>query len=74
MSANMAAKLACLSMEEMEEYERSRWRVGEEQLPVGLYGWHISHMKVYEEPLELERLGIDRAPQSWRYVPEDLQG
>ena len=33
-----------------------------------LYGWHISDLKIYDKPILLEKLGVDKAPQSWRYV------
>ena len=33
-----------------------------------LYGWHISDLKIYDKPILLEELGVDKAPQSWRYV------
>ena len=33
-----------------------------------LYGWHISDLKIYDTPMLLEELGVDKAPQSWRYV------
>ena len=48
-----------------------------------LYGWHISSLKIYDSPEPLsefarlretkfgyELLQLDRAPQSWCYVPE----
>lgn len=33
-------------------------------------GWGISELKLYERPLELRELGVDKPPQSWRYVEE----
>lgn len=34
------------------------------------YGWHISDLKIYDEPIELSEFGLTRPPQSWRYVEE----
>ena len=50
----------------------------------GLYGWHISDLQIYDSPLELSMFYRDyapngmpikhlqRAPQSWCYVEEQL--
>lgn len=35
-----------------------------------LYGWHISNLKIYDEPKELSDFGLKRPPQSWCYVEE----
>lgn len=35
-----------------------------------LYGWHISDLKIYDEPQELSEFGLTRSPQSWCYVEE----
>lgn len=32
------------------------------------YGWHISELKIYDQPKELREFGVSRAPQSWQYV------
>lgn len=32
------------------------------------YGWHISNLKIYDNPREISRFGLKRAPQSWCYV------
>lgn len=43
-----------------------------------LYGWHISDLHIYKNPLDLSALsGLDgepvkRAPQSWRYVTQNF--
>jgi hypothetical protein len=46
-----------------------------------LYGWHISNLKIYDEPKELSRFGkfgfghkvpLKMPPQSWCYVEELL--
>lgn len=34
-----------------------------------LYGWTISDLCVLEKPMLLSEFGIERAPQSWRYLP-----
>ncbi len=34
------------------------------------YGWHISDLKIYDEPIELSEFGLTRPPQSWCYVEE----
>lgn len=33
-----------------------------------LYGWHISNLKIYDDPKELSDFGLKRPPQSWCYV------
>lgn len=50
---------ACLTREEIVRYLRG----------VG-YGWHISDLKIYEQPRKLEEFGVKRPPQSWMYVEE----
>lgn len=37
---------------------------------VGGYGWHISDLKIYDQPKELREFNISRPPQSWCYVEE----
>ena len=64
----------CLSAAEMRKYANGA---------NGLYGWHISNLKIYNKPRELreftglrqtkfraEPVPITRAPQSWCYVEE----
>lgn len=66
----------CLSAAEMRKYANGA---------NGLYGWHISSLKVYDDPKELSKfkglrktkfgyapVEIKRPPQSWCYV-EELQ-
>lgn len=36
-----------------------------------LYGWHISNLKIYDQPKELSEFKIKRPPQSWCYVEEE---
>lgn len=35
-----------------------------------LYGWHISELKVYDEPKKLGEFGVNRAPQAWRFIDD----
>ena len=67
----------CLSAAEMRKYANGA---------NGLYGWHISNLKIYDTPRELREFyavpnevevalkekpkPITRPPQSWRYVEE----
>ena len=64
----------CLSVAEMRKYANGA---------NGLYGWHISNIRIYDTPRELSEFtglrdtrfgaapyGIKRAPQSWCYVVE----
>lgn len=30
-----------------------------------VHGWHISDLKIYDEPIELSEFGLTRSPQSW---------
>ena len=69
----------CLSAAEMRKYANGA---------NGLYGWHISNLKIYDTPRELREFyavpneaevalkakpkPVTRPPQSWRYVEELL--
>lgn len=35
-----------------------------------VFGWRISDLVIYDEPMELREFGVDRAPQSWCYTEE----
>lgn len=35
-----------------------------------MYGWHISDLKIYDKPKELNEFKVTRPPQSWCYVEE----
>lgn len=51
----------CLSYREIEEYGKGKT----------LYGWHISDLKIYDKPKDLNDFcggEITRPPQSWQYV------
>ena len=36
-----------------------------------LYGWKIEKVKLYDKPKPLRKLGLQKAPQSWRYITEN---
>lgn len=56
--SNEALKNMCLSNKDLNEYGKLD----------RVYGWHITDLKIYGKPILLEELGVDKAPQSWRYV------
>lgn len=67
----------CLSAAEMRKYANGA---------NGLYGWHISNLRIYDHPRDLWEFAglqretefglaprpITRPPQSWRYVEEEI--
>ena len=55
------AQRAQVSEEYIREYANSGW----------LYGWEVTEPTRLQEPVALSALGIDRAPQSWRYLGTD---
>lgn len=73
---------SCLTVQQVKDY--ARWKYGMRYVDLkDLYGWHISDLKIYYVPRELQsftglqktRFGlreveITRAPQSWCYVEE----
>jgi predicted transcriptional regulator len=48
----------CMTYDEFEQYLDGKMG----------YGWHISDLKIYDEPKELSEFGLTRPPQSWCYV------
>ena len=50
---------ACISYEDMADY------IGHGKQG---YGWRIADLKIYDEPKELSEFGVNRAPQSWRFI------
>lgn len=52
---------SCLSFADIYEYIGERYG----------YAWHISDLKIYDEPKKLNKFGFSRPPQSWCYV-EDI--
>lgn len=58
---------SCLSFTDIKNY------IGEESFFETFFGWHISFLKIYEEPKELNEFvcngkTINRPPQSWCYI------
>ena len=74
---------SCLTVPQVKDY--AGWKSGLSYADLkDLYGWHISDLKIYDQPRELReftglqstRFGmrpvkITRPPQSWRYVEDD---
>lgn len=50
---------SCLTNDELATY------AGKNDI---IYGWHISDLKIYDNPRELSDFGKARPPQSWCYV------
>lgn len=72
-NADIAEKQGCIKREKLLQYSNGK----------ELYGWHISNLKIYDTPKELnffvglrktkfgyEPVEIKRPPQSWCYVDE----
>ncbi len=59
-NADIAEQQGRIKREELSEYSNGKQ----------LYGWHISDLKIYDEPKELNEFSIARPPQSWLYVME----
>ena len=71
-NADLAEQLGCIRREKIREY------AGEKEV----FGWHISDLKIYDEPKELSEFYVEgsqtfdyppltkmkRPPQSWCYV------
>lgn len=55
------AQDAQVSPEYVEEYGGMGW----------VYAWKVKNPTRFPEPVALSALGIDRAPQSWRYLGTD---
>ena len=49
---------ACLTYEQAEEYAPDQ----------SFCAWHISDLEIFDEPKELKDLGVEKAPQSWRFI------
>lgn len=74
-NADLAERLGCIRREKIREY------AGEKEA----FGWHISELKIYDEPKELSEFLVEgsqtfdyppltkmkRPPQSWCYVEEN---
>lgn len=61
-NADVFSKYAQLSLVEQKKYGANK----------PLFGWHISKLKIYDKPKELEEFKQTRPPQSWCYVEELL--
>lgn len=59
---------SCLSKQELGDYEFSAPQRDFCMYRVGVYGWHISQLVIYDTPKGLSEFNITKAPQSWRYV------
>ena len=53
-------RASCLTKKQLKEY------AGDSGKP--LWGWHITHLKVYAKPLSLPEIRMKKAPQSWCYI------
>ena len=53
---------SCISKEELNLY-------GASSNP--LFAWHMSQLKIYDTPKNINDFGLKRAPQSWCYVEEE---
>jgi len=63
---------SCLTRKELCDYENSAESKENCINLVGLFGWHISSLVIYEEPKFLRDFSLNIPPQSWRYV-NDLE-
>ena len=76
-------KLSCMTAKELYDYENSAEAEDYCLYLIGLYGWHVSELKIYDKPKKLEEFSglretkfgyapvkLTRPPQSWRYVEE----
>lgn len=61
-------KGSCLTHEHLQKYETNGLSCGQSFWVVGLFGWHISNLKIYDTPIDLKEHGIKRPPQSWQYI------
>lgn len=66
--ANRAEEILCMSLDELWAYSKDG----------DLYIWHISDLKVYEDPRPLSdfvcRKPLKMPPQSWCYVEDPKEG
>lgn len=58
-------KASCLTAREIIDYAKDK---GGNFMHT--FGWHISDLKIYDEPKELSAFGLKKPPQSWCYVEE----
>jgi len=62
LSTQWLMKEGCVTGKELCEYGNNGHKF--------LYAWHISDLKLYDEPKELTEFGFTRPPQSWCYTEE----
>lgn len=53
-------KRSCLTEKQLKEYTGDGGKT--------VWGWTVSEVEEYKEPIPIDKLGIKRAPQSWQYV------
>ena len=61
-------KYSCLCKDEIGDYEMSAEPKENCIYRVGVYGWRISNVTIYDSPKDLIDFGLKRPPQSWCYV------
>ena len=60
---------SCLTCKQLDDYLQASEKHDETKpSPVYGYGWHISNLKIFDEPKPLAHFGKDRPPQSWEYI------
>ena len=59
---------SCMTIQQLAQYELDAIPKEFTIQKIGLYGWHISNLKIYDKPKELREFNISKPPQSWRYV------
>lgn len=73
-------KASCLTKKEIEDYEFSAEVKDFCIYTIGVYGWHISDLVIYDKPRELSEFSkcgfgqfvpLRRPPQSWCYVESE---
>ena len=57
-------KNSCIPKNELNEYGKNA---------KCLYAWHISNLKIYDNPKELSEFNLKRPPQSWCYVESEVE-
>ena len=79
-SSEEMQKQSCLTYDELSKYETSAEARDFCLYMVGLYGWHISALQIYDKPRKLSEFIVERyptlcrlkrPPQSWCYIEEE---
>ena len=61
-NADIAEQQGCMRREQLFKYFNNKGCTE-------LYGWHISELKIYDQPKELSEFTyMQRSPQSWCYI------